>query len=58
MPCFLVQKGYVLVDMLHLLRYVETPGRFYVPLIQKATEGACLFEELHFLDIFASTVAN
>jgi hypothetical protein len=51
MPCFLVQRGYVLVDILHLL-VRETPGRLYVPLVQKATVGARLVEELHFLDLF------
>jgi hypothetical protein len=57
MPCFLVQKGYVLVDILHLL-VRETPGQFYVPLFQKATVGARLVKELQFLDLFAFTVAR
>jgi hypothetical protein len=31
---------------------VETPGRFYVPLVQKATIGACFVKELHIFTPF------
>jgi hypothetical protein len=37
---------------------VETPGRFYVPLVQKATVGACFVEELHFYAVFAFTASR
>jgi hypothetical protein len=57
MPCFQVPKGYVLVDILHLLVRGD-PRPILRAVDSKATVGACFVEELHFYAIFAFTVAR
>jgi hypothetical protein len=58
MPCFMVQKDYVMIDSLHLLVRGNPGPILRARLVQKATIGACLVEELHFWDFFAFSMAK